>query len=190
MLKNILNLITNKFSYSKLTVIALLLTVQGCSTFGFNGDWPSDIPSKQYFIDECKKNTPYCENQADINTHLLWAKRFYKGSIIFPTGWHDMIDQVLITLESEQDKNAAEQQLRDMGDKIVIEWLKPNDVRAISSRHIAIWGTALRASSERNEQLDFIARVDQDVDALLSGELKPEIINSERYYPGEDYDEF
>jgi len=161
--------ITKKLRFTKLTYIGLFLILQGCSTLGIYGDWPED---------------------SEINTHLLWAKRFYKGSIIFPTGWHDMIDQLSSTLEDENDKSEAEQRLKTLGDKIVLEWLKPNNARLINSRHIATWGTALRTSAERNEQLIFITQVENDVDSLLAEQLSPESITNERYYPIEDYDNF
>jgi hypothetical protein len=53
-----------------------------------------------------------------------------------------------------------------------------------------VWGNALRTAAEQNEQLAFVDKIEDDVDALLIKQLTSEDIVRERYYPVEDYDDF
>jgi hypothetical protein len=77
-----------------------------------------------------------------------------------------------------------------LGIRISLEWAKSNLDRKIHSPNIAVWGQSLSTSAERGEQLNFIEKVEKDVDDLLSGELDHQQISNERYYKIEDYDNF
>jgi len=173
--------------FSALGLMSLLV---GCVTLDSSKNWPSDIPDRAIFVDNFLDRTNPDATARDIERHLVWIKRFYHGSIIYPLGWNEMIMKVVNSLDHNTDRVLAKQQLDDLGLKISLEWSLKNNMRNITSSNIATWGSALRTSVERKEQLVFIEKVEQDVNQLLSGHLSSKQISRERYYPPEDYDNF
>lgn len=171
--------------YKRAIVYLSCILIQACSLWPNSETWPAELPPRQTFVDACQN----CSSQ-ELHQHLLWVKRFYQGSILYPTGWVEMTDLLTSSLEHDGDKITTKRRLDDLGLKIVLEWVKNNNERLINSQQLAIWGRALRTSAENNEQIDFITTVEQDVENILSEKLKPEEITQERYYPAEDYDNF
>lgn len=184
----------NKFTHHQALMRTLLvifcLFMQACTLLPNKHDWPTNIPPMQQFVVECKKNSASCETSDSTKQFLMWVKRFYLGSIFYPTGWIEMTDLLTATLPNDAKKQEIRQNLDKLGLKIVQEWAKKNDERLITSQNIAIWGGALRTSALKNEQANYIRLVEQDVELMLAKQLSSEEINSERYYPVEDYDNF
>lgn len=177
----------------KLALVALLaLIVSACQTTKLSSDWPEDLPPLEIFVKAHTEQRAKGTNDLDLDTHLVWIKRFYKGSIIYPIGWNDMIESVAASFSPEQSSDAAyaKKKLEELGLKICLEWSQSNDKRKIDSSNIAVWGNALRTSIKKKEQLKFLAMVEPDVDSLLSGTLDMREITSDRYYPSDDYDNF
>lgn len=166
------------------------LLLASCATLDSSKNWSADIPDRSIFINYYLEDTNPNASNNEIERHLTWIKRFYFGSILYPIGWNEMIDMLVNSLESKQDKTTARQKLNELGLKISLEWSRKNDVRNIDSSNIATWGTALRTSVEEKEQLYFIDKVEQDIEHLLAGRLSKEQITRQRYYPPEDYDNF
>lgn len=73
-----------------------------------------------------------------------------------------------------------------MGVAIAAEWAKDNTVRLITTRHVAIWGNALRKSAERAEIMEIVDLVLDDVDNLLNHRMAADIIAENRFYADED----
>jgi len=48
----------------------------------------------------------------------------------------------------------------------------------------------LRTAANEGNQLDFLGKVEQDVAALIQGELDASDIIRSRYFPPEDFDDF
>ena len=53
-----------------------------------------------------------------------------------------------------------------------------------------VWGNGLRFAAQQGTQIEFLAKVEKDVEALLKGELKSDEISRSRYLPEEDFDDF
>ena len=177
-------------SSSIASVILILLVLSGCQTIDTTSNWPSNLPDRQLFVDEYNKSFNAGENFIELEPHLSWIKRFYQGTVLYPQGWLKVSDTVLDSLTSVQDKNNVAPRLNDLGFKISNEWAKDNAVRKITSSNIIVWGGGLRTAAKEGSQLDFLNKVEQDVDAMLRGELKAEDIQRTRYFPPEDFDDF
>lgn len=175
-----------------ISLIFMALIVSACQTSKLSTDWPKDLPPLKIFVDTHAEQSKRGTNDSNIESHLIWVKRFYKGSIIYPTGWNDMVATITESFPPEQSDNSllAKRKLEELGLRICLEWAQSNDKRKIDSSNIAIWGSALRTSVERQEQLKFIAIVEPDIDNLINGKLSRQEITLDRYYPPEDYDNF
>lgn len=179
--------------YLRWFYIALITsTISACQINKLSNNWPSDLPPLEIFVAAHAEQSKRGTNDSTLDQHLVWIKRFYKGSIIYPIGWNDMIETVTssFSLEQQEDAALAKQKLEDLGLRICIEWAQANDKRRINSSNIAVWGNALRTSVERNEQISFISIVEIDVQDMINGELSMQEISIDRYYPPEDYDNF
>ena len=101
-----------------------------------------------------------------------------------------MSSMLLDSLDNPEERTELETRLATLGLDICLEWAKSNMVRKIDSAAVATWGTALRKAAERDEQWNFVRIVEDDVNALLNGTLSLDLIEEERYYPVEEYDDF
>ena len=173
-----------------LIVVALSAIISGCATLTSPQSWPENLPERAYFIQSYRAYTGRSPSRAELETHLHWIKRFYHGTIIYPTGWNDMSAQLVDSLYLAEDKQVAAQRLFELGKVISVEWAKSNKVRKINSSNIGVWANSLRSSAERSEQLVFIGLVEKDVEALLTGSLKSTEISNQRYYPANEHDNF
>lgn len=148
------------------------------------------MPARQLFVDAYVQQTGLPPQGAKLEKQLLWIKRFYRGSIIYPIGWNKMTESVLTSLGQDNDLDGVKRRLDSLGKQISIEWSQDNSIAKISSSNIATWGAALRKAVKNNQQLDFIAKVENDVNDLISGKLDGSDINQDRYYGVEDFDDF
>jgi hypothetical protein len=144
--------------------------------------WPDTLPPVSSFQANWKLDVA---NQAIQNEaeYLLWVQRFYEGFNTVP-GWSDMTSQVLARLP-EEERAVASVQLAALGAKISGEWAKDNSVRRIDTSTVAIWRDALQESLSRMEFTSYLVLLNQDLAALLGGELAPASITFERYYTDE-----
>ena len=175
-----------------LIVTILFLGLSACQTNISPAAWPEGIPSRHYFELSAKaKLAPEDPKfESKVGAYLVWIKRFYTGSIIYPLGWLEMTHLLLDSIEEPDERQEAADRLYELGRTIATEWAQDNSVSKIKSANIAAWGSALRTAADNNQQLEFIGKVEDDVAALLSGRLKSDAISRERYYPPEDYDNF
>lgn len=180
---------TNKLGRLQHLILCFTLSLSACISTSLN-NWPSDLPAQAVFIDAWQKQNKAGTNDSTKKEHLVWVRRFYEGSILYPIGWNDMIQSVANSITSTSDKLLIERRLKDLGLAICIEWAKNNRDRKIDSAAIAVWGDALRTAAQRQEQSDFIDKVETDVNALLTGKLQAAQIHRERYYPPQNYDNF
>ena len=169
----------------------ICLFLSACHTTSQKDTWPENIPDKSIFITAYNQQVLVGENEASLNTHLLWVKRFYRGLSIYP-GWNDMSKTVLDNLVDEpiETQTDASKRLKDLGLKICIEWAKANDKRKIDSANINTWGIGLRKAVKQDQIFPYLEQVERDVEALIVGELDMRAITSERYHSEEDYNDF
>ena len=170
---------------------ALAITLAACQTPNTSiRNWPSNIPARSIFIDAYNEQAAAGINNEPLESHLGWIIKFYKGSVLYPMGWNNMIELLVNSLDNTKDQASAQWRLEQLGQEICIEWAQTNAARNIDSANIAVWGSALRSSVERGEQFAFIDKVEADAKDLIARKLNPRDISTERYYPPEDYDSF
>ncbi len=177
--------------YQKILLFVLVsLLLSSCAKNISQESWPQNMPKRQIFVESFNEQAKLGQNDNSLSNHLVWIKRFYQGSIIYPLGWNRMTEMLVDTLDDPATAKDVEPRMRALGLDICLEWAKNNSVRKIDSAAVATWGNALRTASEEDEQSEFITKVESDVQALLDGSLDLKMINRERYYPPEDYDNF
>lgn len=183
----LMNIRRNKLTLVYLTVLVLA----GCQTINTEHNWPENMPDRKLFVDSfLAKQGNVTVTKRRIEEHLIWIKRFYQGTIIYPNGWNRATLRFAATVNDIAAREDVERRMYELGIKISNEWAQDNRVRKIDNNAIAVWGEALRTAAKRSEQQQFIGKVELDVDALLSGKIKSKDINYERYYPEDDYDNF
>jgi hypothetical protein len=96
-----------------------------------------------------------------------WFKTFYEGNLL-ADGWHE-ITAYLLSRTPEEERRAQREALDNLGRKIVLEWVRPNDVRKVDTDMLRDWGGVLKEAARENpEQLArVIAAIDQEVEAAL-----------------------
>ena len=158
-------------------VLLALLVASGCAVAPVQ--WPAELPPVDYFRDYWQADEQNRQLQ-DEDDYLLWVQRFYLGYNMVP-GWLAMTDQVRERLPPSEHA-AVTARLNGLGRRIGAEWAKDNAVRKLNTGTAATWRDALLESLSRDDLYAYLDRLDQDVDALLSGTLSREDIRFERYY--------
>lgn len=177
--------------YKRLILIVLALFLSACQTLDTSKDWPNDVPDRKLFVDDYlqKRGLKKADPQK-LNAHLGWIVRFFQGTVIYPNGWNRASEMLLASIEDPDTEQLANQKINDLGIRIAMEWAQDNGIRKINSTNIATWGSALRRSAEVNDQIEFLNKIDNDVEGLISGKLNFNDITYERYYQDEDFDSF
>ena len=168
----------------------ILIFLSACQTIDSTNNWPANLPDRQLFVDTHNESIAAGEKTISLESHEVWIKQFYRGTVLYPQGWNKVTKLLLGSLTNQEDMDNLEPRLYDLGLAISREWAKDNAVRKISSANILVWVGALRTSTKEGNQLSFIGQVEQDVEALLKGDLNASEIKRTRYYPPEDFDDF
>ena len=135
------------------------------------------------------------DNQAvqSADNYMRWIRRFYQGWTFYSEGWDWLADRVLMGIDDDAQRQQITQQMYSMGMRISREWAKSSNHRVINTRHLLVWGEALKLSAARDQELWLAVKVSADIDRLLAFELDPSMIKSSRYYadsvPAVDSDE-
>lgn len=148
--------------------------------------WPKNLPNAKYFINYFEEN----HEGNDLQNHLDWIKQFYAGVPLVTMGWLDMSQTLEASIDDPMDRQYVSRQLRDIGIRVANEWAQENHLRNISTTNLAIWGSVLRESAQRNEQREAVTNIESDIDQLISRELSSNDISYERYYQRREYDNF
>ena len=96
-----------------------------------------------------------------------WYKIFQEGNLL-SEGWQDISAEILAKTSPEQ-RPTQKVALEKLGNKIGMEWCRPNTVRKVDSSMLRQWGDILRTTARTNPQqlAKAIALIDQKVDAAL-----------------------
>ncbi|MFT4629891.1 MAG: hypothetical protein ACI9WC_001254 [Arenicella sp.] len=170
--------------------MSIAAAITGCATTSSLNNWPTNVPDRSIFVDTFTQQKLSGTNSSTLEPHLVWIKRFYLGSVLYPLGWNRMTQILINSVEDEVNKTQLKSRMYQLGLNICIEWAQDNRFRNIDSAVIAVWGNALRTAAEQNEQLAFVDKIEADVDALLVKQLAAKDVVRERYYPVEDFDDF
>lgn len=164
----------------------LLGFLWGCSTNEVRQSaWPESMPAHAVFAEHYQRDRHNAELQS-LQEYLTWVERFYLGWELYPTGWIDISRDLTAKLTEPSLKHQMQTKLEGLGVAIAAEWAKDNTVRRITTRHIGIWGEALRKSAERAELPRILDRVLEDVDNLINNQIAADVITENRFYIVED----
>jgi len=147
--------------------------------------WPETLPPQTGFTERYEQDRQTAELQSR-EQYLTWVERFYQGWDMYPNGWSQISRDLAVKIADPSAKMKVETKLRHLGIVIAAEWAKDNTVRRITTRHVAIWGNALRKSAEPAEILEIVDLVLDDVDNLLNHRMAADTIAENRFYADED----
>ena len=96
-----------------------------------------------------------------------WFKVFQEGNFL-SIGWQEISAEIMAKTPPEQQQ-AQRAALENLGNKIGMEWCRPNGIRKVDSSMLVEWGDILRTTARKNPQqlAKAIASIDQKVDAVL-----------------------
>lgn len=160
----------------------IILAITSCSTAPNKEQWPTNIPTRDTFVNYYNQDIAHQEALAEED-YLTWVHRFYFGWELYRRGWVRATQELVDSLENEADKPLAKQLMTDIGNRIAPEWAKDKRFHLIKTRHIVIWGNTINAAITKKEQMKILPRILNDVDALLDKQLSASVIQANRYYP-------
>ena len=175
------------------SLIILLMSVllASCSApvkeGALENNWPGDIPQYGYYEQLYLQD----EDNQTVQTqddYLTWVKRFFKGWIGFAKGWHDVSQQIVENVPT-QDHDTIRDQLADMGKRVSGEWAKKSKKRLIYTKDLAIWGDALSEALYHEQILETVQSIDRDINALLNKEITSNEITMDRYFSDQNVDQ-
>jgi len=179
-----------RFFYS--VVIFSLLLLTACVSHAPKEDqWPSDMPSRAFFVAAYETDADNKKGQ-DLDEYLLWVLRFYKGWELYRNGWTQVTSDSLIGVKNPQNAQEIRVKMDLIGSGIASEWAKNKSNRRVLTRHVVVWGNALIESIKRGEpeEIKLINRVLTDLNGLLEKDIDLEEVKAERYYPRDKDDAF
>lgn len=177
-----------KFLVSLSLICVLLLN--GCATRAQKvASWPSDIPSREFFVAHYNADLTNKDEQS-VDEYLLWVLRFYKGWELYRNGWSKVTEDSLYGVTKPEVAQEIRTKMNLIGEGIACEWAKSKKDRRILTRHVVVWGNALIESMKRDQELPLINRVLADVNGLLVHQVALDDVNAERYFPRDKDDVF
>lgn len=174
-----------------LALMVLVSSLFGCSTQKLARDenWPATMPERAFFVKAYEADEANKKVQAQ-QEYLTWIVRFYNGWELYGRGWTKMTNELLVQIDDPAEAKEIKTKVDRIGRLVSAEWAKKSDTRTIYLRHVSIWGNALLESLDRDQALELVNRVNQDVDGLLAHKIKPAVITAERYFPANEEDPF
>lgn len=160
------------------SLVILCLSLASCITPSIR-HWPDEVPQQSLFIAAYRADEQNQEFQSQ-REYLEWILGFYQGTLIYPTGWLDVEDQLMAQTPPEEWPE-LDSRLEELGIAIGAEWAKENDARLIDNRMLALWGSTLQLMVGVDQQIQAIDEVANDIDLLFEGSLQKQDITETRY---------
>lgn len=173
-------------------MLGLLLFVSGCAFWKTDisrESWPEKAPPRSDFEAEYAADEANQAVQTE-EEYLLWVKRFYTGWRLYANGWNDLVPEVLSEVKDPDLKAELEAELYEMGQDISSEWAKETEERRVHTRHLSVWGNAMRDAIASGETKEMIEQISRDVDQLMDHVLTVGDITASRYQEFEEDDVF
>ena len=97
-----------------------------------------------------------------------WLKKFYEGTFLVK-GWNAQVKDLLQDFHGE-DRDATQDLLSDLGEKIGREWSKDNAVRRIDTAQLKQWGASLTSARKTGPEalIAEIHAIGKTVEEMLS----------------------
>ncbi len=170
--------------------LVCLLLLSSCATRSQKvASWPSDMPSREFFVAHYESDLDNKSGQ-DVEEYLLWVLRFYKGWELYSNGWTKVTEDSLHGVTDPALAQEIRTKMNLIGEGIACEWAKNKKDRRILTRHVVVWGNALIESIKRDQELTLINRVLADVNGLLVKQVALDDVKAERYFPRDGDDVF
>jgi hypothetical protein len=157
---------------------AAILSFGAVYLVGRPEEWPDGVPSRSYYEGVWQSDARHRALQPRAQ-YLARVLKFYSGSAGRP-GWNRRQSEILELLGPEEAR-FAEPQLVLLGQQISSEWSKPDPLRRIPSRTLALWGDALRKARDADRLAPVLDRIREDVGSVLRGELPSSALTPARY---------
>lgn len=141
--------------------------------------WPDSIPPMQVFAQAYAEDSQNQRLQSR-QEYLQWVLVFYRGNLVYPSGWSDLNSYVHAAATPTQT-NELDKQLAVLGAAIAAEWSRDNSVRRIDNRMLSLWGSVVQSAPTPEQQRMSVTVIQEDVDDLLSGNLNGVNIRQQRY---------
>ena len=179
-----------RFFYS-IVILSLLLLTACASHVPKEDQWPSDMPSRAFFVAAYESDADNKKGQ-DLDEYLLWVMRFYKGWELYRNGWTQVTSDSLIGVKNPHNAQEIKTKMDLIGSGIASEWAKNKSNRRVLTRHVVVWGNALIESIKRGEpeEMILINRVLSDLNGLLEKNIDLDEVKADRYYPRDKDDAF
>lgn len=186
------NLLVSAKSVHRLLVSSiLLLALTACQSYKLEQEWPPQIPDRELFIaGYLEKRNLDSATESEIAYHLGWVKKFYQGTTLYPNGWLRASSRYIESINDPKIRSDVSERMMYLGVQIANEWAQENGVRKINSTNIASWGSAMKTAAIRGEQLDFLDKVEKDVQSLINSKILSNDIGYDRYFVEESFDDF
>lgn len=167
------------------------LALGGCAWWSGVSEerWPGDLPPREAFVERYRADA-LNRKQQSLTQYLLGIKRFYEGWRLYQRGWNDLVPEVLASVDSPEQRRELEQRLHRLGMDIASEWAKTREAGKIETRHLSVWGNAMRDAMARGDTCRMVDRIGRDVDRILNNRLKVSEISADRYYQQDENDVF
>lgn len=186
------NLLVSAKSVHRLLVSSiLLLALTACQSYKLEQEWPPQMPDQELFIaGYLEKRNLDSVSESEIAYHLGWVKKFYQGTTLYPNGWLRASSRYIESIKDPKIRSDVSERMMYLGVEIANEWAQENGVRKINSTNIASWGSAMKTAALRGEQLDFLDKVEKDVQSLINSKILSNDIGYDRYFVEESFDDF
>lgn len=175
-----------------LLFLSSMLVLPGCAFWKTDisrESWPKEAPPRADFEAEYAADKSNQAVQSE-EEYLLWVKRFYTGWRLYGDGWNDLVPDVLSDIEDPDVHQELEDTLYTIGQDIASEWAKDTEDRRVHTRHLSVWGNAMRDAMTRGETEELINDIARDVARLMDRQLTVGDITSGRYHEEDEDDVF
>jgi len=95
-----------------------------------------------------------------------WMKKFYTGNFLIK-GWNGRKQEVLAAIKDRKEETGA--LLDELGEIIVKEWAKDNDIRRIGTDDLRRWGGEMTDAARRSA--DDVIKILQEIKEEALGKL-------------------
>ena len=142
-------------------------------------EWPDSIPPMQVFVQVYEEDSQNQRLQSR-QEYLEWVLVFYRGNLVYPTGWLDL-NSYIHGAATPAQTSLLDKQLAVLGAAIAAEWSRDNSVRRIDNRMLSLWGSVVQSAPTPERQQLSVTVIQEDVVNLLSGNLNAVNIRQQRY---------
>ena len=123
--------------------------------------WPDSIPPMQTFVQVYEEDSQNQRLQSR-QEYLEWVLVFYRGNLVYPTGWLDLHSYIHAAATPAQT-SLLDKQFAVLGAAIAAEWSRDNSLRRIDNRMLSLWGSVVQSAPTPERQQLSVTVIQEDV---------------------------